>query len=561
MDKKTLDYYKNNANEIFQKYEKASEGVDRCFRMAFPPESKVLDIGTGSGRDTRKLIAQGYDAIGIEPSLELIELALKHHPELSGKLFQGSLPNLDEKYNEKFDGVLCSAVLMHIPKENLFDTAFSLKRVLKPGGYLLISLPGKGPKTDNQSRDENGRLYQHYSPEYLQLLLERVGFQLNGSWETENSMRREGRTWIVQLYLLKYSAGIRPIEQIESVLNRDRKVATYKLALFRALCEISISNYNQVIWENDGMVGIPVDLIAEKWIYYYWPLIESSQFIPQIYGEKEDGGVSIAFRKSLEVLVEEYRKKGGLAGFTLDLRSASLDTETNKLVRQVMNKTRSTIISGPVTYAGSSIETGRIFEYVKEGRTIRFPASIWRELSLMSHWIEDAIILRWAELTSEIGKKTIKPSEVVDLLLTAPLEERDVHDIRGIYQKEKYKECVWTGQILQMDFEIDHVIPFSLWRNNDLWNLLPCSSRINREKRDMLPSRDLLLKRKDSVINYWRMNKSFNKKRFNYEINHLLAKTNSDYSWEINLFDYLKEAIEITALQRSVPRWEPFKIA
>ena len=261
MDKKTLDYYKNNANEIFQNYENASEGVDRFFRMAFPSESTVLDIGAGSGRDIRKLIAQGYEPIGIEPCHEFIELALKYHPELSERLFQGSLPDLDEKYNEKFDGVLCSAVLMHIPREHLFDTTFSLKRVLKPGGYLLISLPGKGPKTDNQFRDENGRLYHHYSPEYLQLLLARVGFQLNGSWETEDGIGREGRTWIVQLYFLKYSTGIRPIEQIESILNRDRKVATYKLALFRALCEISISNYNQVIWENNGMVGIPVDLI------------------------------------------------------------------------------------------------------------------------------------------------------------------------------------------------------------------------------------------------------------------------------------------------------------
>ncbi|MDD3819378.1 MAG: class I SAM-dependent methyltransferase [Actinomycetota bacterium] len=112
MDKKTLDYYKNNAIEIFQRYENATEGVARFFRMAFPPKSKVLDIGAGSGRDMGKLVAQGYDALGIEPCQELIELALKHHPELSGKLFQGSLPDLDEKFNGKFDGILCSAALM-----------------------------------------------------------------------------------------------------------------------------------------------------------------------------------------------------------------------------------------------------------------------------------------------------------------------------------------------------------------------------------------------------------------------------------------------------------------
>jgi SAM-dependent methyltransferase len=412
MDKKTLDYYKNNANEMFKRYENASEGIDRFFRMAFPPESKVLDIGAGSGRDTRKLIAQGYDAIGIEPCHEFIELALKYHPELSERLFQGSLPDLDEKYNEKFDGVLCSAVLMHIPKENLFDTAFSFKRVLKPGGYLLISLPGKGPKTDNQSRDENGRLCHHHSPEYLQLLFERVGFQLNGSWETEDGMRREDRTWIVQLYFLKYSAGIRPIEQIESILNRDRKVATYKLALFRALCEISISNYNQVIWENNGMIGIPVDLIAEKWIYYYWPLIESSQFIPQIYGEKEDGGVSIAFRNFLKEMIDLYHLKGGLSGFTLDLKSSSFDLKTEELFHSLLQAIKETIIRGPVIYSGSSIKgvrAERMFSYHKKDRTVRLKANIFREISLMSKWLLDTIVLRWAELTSKMSKNSITP--------------------------------------------------------------------------------------------------------------------------------------------------------
>ena len=97
LDKETIDYYKNNANEIFQRYENAAEGIDQFFRVVFPPKSKVLDIGAGSGRDMKKLIAQGHEVIGVEPCQELIDLALKH-PELSGKLFQGSLPDLDEKF-------------------------------------------------------------------------------------------------------------------------------------------------------------------------------------------------------------------------------------------------------------------------------------------------------------------------------------------------------------------------------------------------------------------------------------------------------------------------------
>ena len=427
MDKKTLDYYKNNANEIFQKYENATEGIDQFFRMAFPPESKVLDIGAGSGRDMGKLIAQGYDAMGVEPCQELIDLALKYHPELSGKLFQGSLPDLDDKFNEKFNGILCSAVLMHIPKEHLSDTAFSIKRALKPGGYLLISVPRAGPKTDNQFRDEHGRLYHHYSPEYLQLLFERIGFQLNGSWETKDGLGREGRTWTVQLFFLKHYNGIRPIEQIESILNRDKNTATYKLALFRALCEISISNYNQVIWGNDEMVRVPVGLIAEKWIYYYWPLIESKQFIPQIYGEKEGGEVNIVFRNNLKELVDLYRSKGGLSIFALDLRSSPFDLKTEELFYSLLQTIEDAIIRGPVIYSGSSIKAGRaerMFSYCKKDQTIRFKAEIWREISIMNKWILDTIILRWAELTSKMSKNSITPGQVVDIFLANQFEKK-----------------------------------------------------------------------------------------------------------------------------------------
>jgi hypothetical protein len=374
-----------------------------------------------------KFIAQGYDALGIEPCQELIDLALKHHPELLGKLFQGNLPHLDEKFNGKFDAILCSSVLMHIPKEHLFDTAFTLKRVLKRRGYLLISVPRAGPKTNNQFRDEHGRLYHLYSPEYIQLLFERIGFQLNGSWETKDGLGREDRTWTVQLFFLKHSTGIRPIEQIESILNRDKKTATYKLALFRALCEISISNYNQVIWENDGMVRIPVDLIAEKWIYYYWPLIESHLFIPQIYGEKEGGEVNIAIRNNLKEIVDLYRSKGGLAGFVRDLHGSSFDLKTEKLLYSLLQTIEETIIRGPVIYSGSSIKggrAGRLFSYHKKDKTIRLKADIFREITIMNKWILDTIILRWAELTSKMSKNSITPGEVVDIFLDNRFEKK-----------------------------------------------------------------------------------------------------------------------------------------
>lgn len=559
MDEQTIKYYQNNALEIFESYEQAKTGIAKFFTTAFPSGAKVIDLGAGSGRDMQILLDMGYEVSGIEPSDVLRKLAIEKHPGLEGRLEKGHLPNLPEKYSNSFDGVLCSAVLMHIPKELFFDSALGIKRILKRNGRLLLSIPLSGQELNANCRDENGRLFNDYNPEYLQLLFERIGFQLIGKWTSEDGLGRENRTWITMLFSLVNSSNIRPLDQIEGILNRDKKFATYKLALFRALCEIAMTNYNQVVWEKDGYVRVPVHLLAEKWIYYYWPIIESKHFLPQIYGETAAGKNPIAFRAPLQSLINCYKNNGGLHRFSLDLRNSTLAEEARVLTEASFKKIIRTIVSGPVTYAGGSLETGRVFQYIKGDKTVRFSTEIWRELSLMSHWINDAIILRWAELTAEISKKTVRPSEVFDLLLEVPLPERDVNEVRKFYLGEQNKECIWTGKKLNQNFDIDHVIPFSLWRNNDLWNILPCDSAVNREKKDMLPTRQLLLKRKDIIVDYWQRSHYNNHKRFEFEANRIITSSFT-HKWENNLFVFLLDAVEITAIQRSVQRWEPAKM-
>ena len=45
--------------------------------------------------------------------------------------------------------------------------------------------------------------------------------------------------WFTLLLELRSGGSVRAVDQIEGILNRDRKVATYKFALFRALAEIA----------------------------------------------------------------------------------------------------------------------------------------------------------------------------------------------------------------------------------------------------------------------------------------------------------------------------------
>jgi hypothetical protein len=80
---------------------------------------------------------------------------------------------------------------------------------------------------------------------------------------------RSGTSWTTLLLERRSGAQQRPIDQIESILNRDRKEATYKLALIRALAEIATQEARCAVWSGVGTVGVPIHRIAERWLLYY----------------------------------------------------------------------------------------------------------------------------------------------------------------------------------------------------------------------------------------------------------------------------------------------------
>jgi 2-polyprenyl-3-methyl-5-hydroxy-6-metoxy-1,4-benzoquinol methylase len=130
MDRQTVDFYNANAVETAQRYAEAASTVAQFFPIAFPPHARVLDIGCGSGRDMNALIQAGYAAMGIDASESMIREAESRFPGLTGKMRVDHLPGLRAVEDESFDGALCSAVLMHVPQELLFDTVFNIRRIL-----------------------------------------------------------------------------------------------------------------------------------------------------------------------------------------------------------------------------------------------------------------------------------------------------------------------------------------------------------------------------------------------------------------------------------------------
>jgi 2-polyprenyl-3-methyl-5-hydroxy-6-metoxy-1,4-benzoquinol methylase len=131
MDKSTLRYYSSDAENIADRYESVDSSLSKIFYEAFEKGGKILDIGCGSGRDLAELFLQGFNVYGVDPTPQFISIAQRIHPELKGRISIGNLPEIKKTEDGSFDGILCSAVLMHLEEVMLLKAILNNKNLLK----------------------------------------------------------------------------------------------------------------------------------------------------------------------------------------------------------------------------------------------------------------------------------------------------------------------------------------------------------------------------------------------------------------------------------------------
>ena len=120
------------------------------------------------------------------------------------------------------------------------------------------------------------------------------------------------------------------LRTINSILERDAKDASYKFALLRGTIDIC-QRYSHLREEVDGRVRYPLGLLVERWVLYYYPIIDSPEFIPQRSSESDEsaggGARQIAFRSAFKKVTDYYRNRGGFNAFWNEYRNGDLSEE------------------------------------------------------------------------------------------------------------------------------------------------------------------------------------------------------------------------------------------
>lgn len=96
----------------------------------------VCDIGCGPGQIARYLHDQGAQAMGIDLSPHMVEQARLLHPAIPFQLGDMRALPLEDG---ALAGITAFYSIIHIPREDVVTVLGEMRRVLQPGGWLLLA--------------------------------------------------------------------------------------------------------------------------------------------------------------------------------------------------------------------------------------------------------------------------------------------------------------------------------------------------------------------------------------------------------------------------------------
>jgi SAM-dependent methyltransferase len=93
-------------------------------------------MGCGPGQIARYLHRKGVLTLGVDLSPRMVREAQRLNPEI--QFHQGDLLSLPDADNS-WGGIAAFYCIIHIPRERIVEALLEMKRVLRPGGILLIT--------------------------------------------------------------------------------------------------------------------------------------------------------------------------------------------------------------------------------------------------------------------------------------------------------------------------------------------------------------------------------------------------------------------------------------
>jgi len=151
-----------------------------------PPH--ILDMGCGSGRDSKAFIDAGFTVTALEASKDLALLAEVHIGQAVLNMRYQQL-----RVKNSYDAIWACASLLHCPKSQIEYVIQNCIDALKEGGVFYFSFKqGEGERLD-----ERGRFFNDYTVASLNALIAKFDqLAVIDIWQVTTPLRGQDQTWI-----------------------------------------------------------------------------------------------------------------------------------------------------------------------------------------------------------------------------------------------------------------------------------------------------------------------------------------------------------------------------
>ena len=135
MDEKTIRYYnENSAAFTSSTRDVAFSTIQDRFLSQLKPEALILDLGCGSGRDTKYFLEHGHPVEAMDGSIEMVKAASAYTGiPVKHMYFQ------DLAENNRYDAIWACSSLLHVPSAELPDILQKCAKALKDHGLFYLS--------------------------------------------------------------------------------------------------------------------------------------------------------------------------------------------------------------------------------------------------------------------------------------------------------------------------------------------------------------------------------------------------------------------------------------
>ena len=185
----TLDYYNKEADVFFENTVSVDfSKIQEMFLKHIKPGGRILDLGCGSGRDSRAFLERGYEVVAVDGSRELAKIAGAY---IGQKVIVADFREFEPEGT--FDGIWACASLLHLPKEDIAPVMRKMTLHLAESGCFYVSF-----KYGTFAGERNGRYFTDMTEESFAELLEEVpGLAIEEFFVSEDVRPgRESERWL-----------------------------------------------------------------------------------------------------------------------------------------------------------------------------------------------------------------------------------------------------------------------------------------------------------------------------------------------------------------------------